>query len=273
VLLGQFRCPPQDPEFRVAGRITNYVVAFPRTAVWIRHEGEASFVADPAVATVFNPYQPYERGCISREGDCSDWLAVSEPIAREIVEVVDPPALERDRPFRIAYAPVSSALYLRQRRLFDRATSGELIEPLEAEEEVVSIVGDTLSSGLQRAAGDVARGSRPRARRLVQDARRLLMATLFENLTLGQLVRELRTSVFHLCRTFRRGTGMTVHEYRRAMRLRIALELAPRYRGNLSALALRCGFYSHSHFSAAFRKSFGVLPSAFTDVACRPEKS
>jgi AraC family transcriptional regulator len=69
-----------------------------------------------------------------------------------------------------------------------------------------------------------------------------------------------RVSVFHLCRTFRAVTGQTIHAYRTQLRLRAALERVE-YASDLSAVALDLGFSSHSHFTAAFRRAFGVTPS------------
>ena len=265
VMLGQFSCAPDDPGFRDAGRIRNYVVAFPRTAVWIQHDGEPSFVADPSVATVYNATQPFERRRIAPEGDRSDWLAVSEPLARELVEALDPTAADFERPLRASSAPVSNALYLRQRRLFD-AAARRALDPLAAEEEVLSIFSATLASAMRRDLREIGnRGSR--SDRLVVATQRLVMESLHDNLTLTQIASELGSSVFHLCRVFRDRTGQSIHEYRRTMRLRAALGLASKYRGNLSELALTLGFYSHSHFTAAFHNAFGVIPSEYADEA------
>lgn len=41
----------------------------------------------------------------------------------------------------------------------------------------------------------------------------------------------------------------------------MALERMPTYGEGLTMLALELGFSSHSHFSAAFRREFGVAPS------------
>ena len=69
-------------------------------------------------------------------------------------------------------------------------------------------------------------------------------------------------SVFHLCRSFRRATGLTLHDYRDEVRLRLALERLEGGERDLSRLALDLGYSSHSHFTAAFRRSFGAPPSS-----------
>ncbi|HEX6941577.1 MAG TPA: hypothetical protein VF128_01550, partial [Gemmatimonadaceae bacterium] len=82
VVAGEFRCPTSYRAFATAGRINHYVVAFPRTSVWIERETLPPFVADPGFATIYNPHQPYQRRPISPDGDLSDWLGVSERLTR-----------------------------------------------------------------------------------------------------------------------------------------------------------------------------------------------
>src|SRR4051812_23671158 len=49
-MIGQFRCPLEHPSFRDSGPASDCIVVFPRSSVWIRHEGSKPFVADPTVA-------------------------------------------------------------------------------------------------------------------------------------------------------------------------------------------------------------------------------
>jgi AraC-like DNA-binding protein len=83
-----------------------------------------------------------------------------------------------------------------------------------------------------------------------------------QRLTLTRIAAALGVSVFHLCRSFRRATGLTLHGYRDEVRLRMALERLEQGEGDLTRLGLELGYSSHSHFTAAFRRSFGRPPSA-----------
>ena len=65
VAIGRFRCEVGHPEFRDTGPIRRSIVVFPRTSVWIRHEGGREFVADPNVVTIYNRGQRYRRRAIS----------------------------------------------------------------------------------------------------------------------------------------------------------------------------------------------------------------
>src|SRR5215471_14004624 len=53
IAIGAFRCPVAYPSFRDTGPIARYIVVFPRTGVWIRHEGSQPFLADPTVVTIY----------------------------------------------------------------------------------------------------------------------------------------------------------------------------------------------------------------------------
>src|SRR5687768_16780441 len=59
VCLGTFRSRPEEPGFRGGQPCSGHTVVFPRRAVWIQHEGGASFVADAARVPLYNRGQVY----------------------------------------------------------------------------------------------------------------------------------------------------------------------------------------------------------------------
>lgn len=61
-----------------------------------------------------------------------------------------------------------------------------------------------------------------------------------------------------MCRTFRRVTGQSVHQFRTAVRV---LSSFDEIRRGSSAIAQRWGFSSHSHYTAVFTRWFGVTPT------------
>ena len=232
-------------------------------AVWIERESAPRFVADPRLATIYNPGAPYLRYAISPEGDLADWLGVSERLARDAVSAFSPADAEHHEPMRHFSAAVSSGTYLFQREFFSRCAAGD-VDGLEAEERALEILVTVLRSAYRygTAHTPAAVPRRGRARRdLAESTKAAMLSRLFENANVCDLARDVQVSPYHLCRSFRAETGMTLHAYRRDIRLRTALGLTEAYRGNLSALALRAGFYSHSHFTTAFRRAFGVAPS------------
>jgi AraC-like DNA-binding protein len=99
-------------------------------------------------------------------------------------------------------------------------------------------------------------------RRLTEDARHQLAARLGERVTLDAVAQACGASPFHLCRVFRAVTGDTLHRHLTRLRLRAALLQLDDRCDDLTGLALSLGFSSHSHFTAAFRREYGVTPSA-----------
>jgi AraC family transcriptional regulator len=250
VAVGAFRCPRTHPLFRDTGPIENDVFVFPRTRVAIAHAGGRRFTADPGVVTLYNRGQLYARTAID-DADRSDWFAVDRALALELVREPGPDG----RPFRQAHAPSSSATYLRQRRLFERLRSGEPLDALAVEEEVLLLLADVLRDAA--AADD--EGDTDAVD--VSERARVELGTRYaEDLSLAGLARAIGVSRSRLCRAFRRATGTTLHAYRDALRLRAALEVLPE-RDDLTALALDLGYASHSHFGARFRRAFGLTPS------------
>ncbi|MEO8031990.1 MAG: AraC family transcriptional regulator [Gemmatimonadota bacterium] len=260
---GAFRCRVDDPRFRDSGPIQGHLVAFPRSPVMIRQSGSATILADTRTATIYNLGRSYERMPLSPDGDRSDWFAVSPETALAIAQEHDP--LPPDRPetaFRFEYATTEGELYFRQRRLFLRLERGAF-DQLEAEEEILRLIGAVI----QRAAGQPphwrelsSRGARAHAE-LVASARTLLATEFTESIDLTTLAQRLGTSPYHLCRVFRRGTGLTLNNYRLDLRLRLAVERLADPRVDLSRLAHDLGFSSHSHFTARLRHWFGAPPS------------
>jgi AraC-like DNA-binding protein len=274
LLLGEFRCGSDHARFVEAGRIRNCVIAFPRQAVWIHREDTAPFVADASVATVYSPGVAYERHRLSPAGGDADWFGLSESMAREIVGALAPAMAEGDQPLPFFRAPVPTALYHAQRRLFESLQSSSL-SAVAVEEQGIFIARAILSSALaaetrsavpansaSSAVNVVSRPPSPAARDLAEHAKALILGRLDSNTSVTDLAAALDVSPFHLCRTFRAVTGFTLHGYRRELRLRHALELVPQRRGHLSSLALELGFHSHAHFTAAYRAAFGAAPTA-----------
>ena len=135
-------------------------------------------------------------------------------------------------------------------------------DALEAEEIGLNMIERIL--GYVRAArgGDEPklRDTREAHRRIVDDTRALIVDQFAEPLTLTEISREVGASPFHLSRVFKRETGWSVHRYLLRVRLMSALD-ALKGGVRLTRVAHDHGFSSHSHFTHAFRRHFGTLPS------------
>jgi len=95
---------------------------------------------------------------------------------------------------------------------------------------------------------------------VVERVKGLLALELGRPAPLEPLARSVSLSVFHLCRLFKTRTGTTLHAYRNRLRLHASLEDVAGSTKELAGIALEFGFSSHSHFSAAFRREFGLSP-------------
>jgi AraC-like DNA-binding protein len=268
-MIGHFRCPVDQAQFRDTGPIARAIVVFPRTSVWIKHEASKPFVADPNVVTIYNRGQRYERGAISPEGDRCDWFAVSDTLAREIVAAFDPIAAESDVIFRFESARSTPALYLHQRRVARAAARGTS-DVLATEEEIIGVVSTVMSLAHQRAPARLGgRAAATRRRRdLVEAAKAELLRTMTINRSVAEIATALDVSPFHLCRVFRAHAGRTMHDYRNEARLRVALDLIASKCADrsLSSVAYQTGFSSHSHLVSVCHRYLGQTPRAIREL-------
>lgn len=259
-VIGAFRCPRDHPRFVDSGPIQNDIFVFPRSSVKIRHAGGPSFVADQTVASVYNRGQIYDRALVSEEGDRCDWYAVPREAAIDAV-IANGLSPSATGPFPFAYAPVSHQTYLAQRRLFRQAHLGA--PPQELDEAIYALLDDVVGGAAARS------GARPVPARdkegpaIADEIRALISARFDEDWSLTRLQQHLGLSAFRLCRVFRRVTGSSIHGYLLSVRLRASLERTEHRAVDLTSVALDLGFASHSHFTLAFRRSFGVPPSVW----------
>jgi AraC family transcriptional regulator len=147
--------------------------------------------------------------------------------------------------------------HLRFRRAIEKVSlAGE--DGLDLEESCLSL----LAAATEPPAREAIRATPSRHIELVEAAKILILQGLGEPMPLDALSRAVGASPFHLARTFRRLTGLSLHGYRTRMRLLHALDRLETSRGALADLALELGFSSQSHFTDAFRAAFGGPPSA-----------
>jgi DNA-binding response OmpR family regulator len=78
-----------------------------------------------------------------------------------------------------------------------------------------------------------------------------------------KLAKEIGMSRGHLNVKLRALTGFASREFIRSLRLKRAAQLIEQRSGTVSEIAYQVGFSSLSHFSKAFRASFGLLPSKY----------
>jgi AraC-like DNA-binding protein len=260
VSIGAFRCPVDHPLFRDSGPIRQPCFVFPRTSVKIAHDTGAPFLTDTTIATLYNSGQRYQRQSVSPEGDRCDWFGVTDDLIRDVVRSLDADVDDARQPIRHVKAPVSPGLYQRQRQFFIAVRERQIVDPLAIEETTIGLLRDVLVNAYAESDRPARPSPTPARAALVQGARELVARDFAMPLTLSTLSARLGCSPFHLCRVFREATGKTLHGYQTDLRLRAALE-AIEGGARLTDVALEAGFSSHSHFTLAFRRAFGVPPS------------
>lgn len=260
VTVGRWRCPAGHPVFADSGPARAHLFVFPRTSVWIQHDGGRRFVADPATVTFYNRGQRYRRFALSPSGDRGEWFAVAPAVLADVLARRDPAARDRGtRLFAVTHGPSDRRSYLVQRAVYEHVCREEHPDPLFVEETMLSVLDRVtgLAAGRQARRG----APRPAPRDLVERARGVLAQRFAERLSLHALAQTVDCSPFHLARTFRKATGTSLHAHRTDLRLRSALEQLGDPHSDLLELALSLGYSSHSHFTEVFRAAFGTTPS------------
>jgi AraC family transcriptional regulator len=88
-------------------------------------------------------------------------------------------------------------------------------------------------------------------------------AHLDEDVSLAALARQARLSSFHLQRIFSAAAGETPKHLTLRLRLGRAAVMLLTSDDSILDMALSCGFQSHEGFIRAFRRRFGITPSAY----------
>lgn len=248
-----------DPSFSIPAVVSGYRIVFPRTSVLIRTSAARPYVSNPTLVEYYNDGQEYVRGPIDARGDETEWFSVDAGTAREAVALYDPRAAGSLRPFSFASAPTDPRAYSLQRQLF-RAMDMAAVDPLTIEESALAVLHRVVAAayGHRRDPRPYSRADREIAMRAAE----ILSRFKHRRVPLRLVSDSTGISPFHLARVFRRVTGRTLARYH--LELRLFAALGPLFESTvgLDAIAASSGFKSHSHFTEAFRKFFGMTPSA-----------
>lgn len=252
VAMGTFRCAADHPLFADSGPCTHHTFVFPRSSTEIRHDGGSTFVGTPNTVSLYNQHQRYTRRAISRM-DASDWFVIADDVMRDAIADFD------ERPFKRAFAPIETETYTLQRRLFT-AVAGGHFDRAEVDEIALRVFDRVLDAARMPVRRDAMRDA-------IEATKRAIAAAPSRNISLRTLAHATESSPFHLCRAFRRLTGMTITAFRHSLRVRLALDRLRDRSADLTELALDLGYASHSHFTAVFHRHTGLTPSQFRATA------
>jgi AraC-like DNA-binding protein len=257
VTIVDFDCPPGDAAWRWTNAIGSPVpiVVFPSCTVGVRRGGRY-ILATPNLAMLYNPMQEFERELRDPVGDRCVYFRLHPPALDELERLT---TLLANRRLSATHAPTPRGAFLAQHLLARSLREGGA-DPLAVEEQAAHVIAAVLAD--RPSVRGRRRATRAAHVELAEAAKELIVASIAETRTLDELAATLGVSPFHLARVFRAETGFSIHQWRKQLRLRTALERLREGASSLTSLAFELGFASHSHFTDAFRAEFGCAPSA-----------
>ena len=266
VLIADVRCRPMQAMRGAEEWAGAPSIAFIRSGVFVKHVGEREVLADPSHIVFFNPDEHYHVSHPAGGGDdCTAFTFPHDLVRRALADAGGESWGGKGGVFPVLHAlddPRAAFVHQGLRRL--AGDSGA--DPLELEELSLGLLRMVLVA-LHRSGACPDGPRRPHTlrthRRLADDTRMFLASRFAEPVTLSEIGREVACSPYHLARLFRREVGLPLHRYLNRLRLRAALERLTDGGARLIDIALDLGFSSHGHFTDAFRREFGLPPSAF----------
>jgi AraC family transcriptional regulator len=234
-------------------------LVFTYRGTYIRHVGHEQSVAEANQVLFFNASEAYQVSHPVSGGDASLSVVVNPALLLEIApaSVLDSTSEPSFRTPRLRIDARAQALVAMLRYSLREG----IAEPLEAESLALTLIQRSLGPRTTRsAAGSFGN------QRLVDRIKLLLASDLSRRWTLSDIAAEVSGSPIYLTQVFQQIEGMPLYRYQLRLRLARSLDLLDQYE-DLTALALEVGFSSHSHFTAAFRRTYGRSPSAFKRAA------
>jgi len=235
-------------------------IVFAESGVFMKHLGRHhAVIADRGHAVFFTANRPYRVSHPMPGGDDCLVLELASSALADALRTIDPASADRsEAPFRRPSVPLPPPVVARRRLLHHRMVRG-VASPLEVEEEAVALLRASV-----RATVEDRPLSHPRATRrsgIAEAAQLIIAAEATARWTLRTLAHRIGCSPFHLAHVFRDTVGVSIHQYQLLVRLGAALDALLDSDRGLGAIAVDAGFTHHSHFSAAFRRAFGITPS------------
>jgi AraC-like DNA-binding protein len=258
-----WRCPGHDTSGEELSREYQVIVA--RRGAFVRTtEGRSTF-ADAASACFWNPAESYRvRHPVAGGDDCSVFTLPAEG-ALELLREYHPRSLDATMPrFPTPRAPLDGPSYLAH-RLAMHASSATGTLPMLVEELGIEFLHRAVAAACAPLGREDRRRREARNRSAATYAarvREVIAARYRQPLSLAELSRAVHCSPYHLSRIVTAVEGVPIHRLLLRLRLRDALERLLDSDDAIATIALECGFASHSHFTDAFRREFGVTPRA-----------
>jgi AraC family transcriptional regulator len=234
-------------------------LVFPYRGVYVHHVGRAETVAEANQVIILNEDEPYRVSHPFEGGDACLSVAISPAVLLELTP--EHYLLTKDRAAfarsRLRIDTDTQALAARLRHGLWRG----YMDRIEAESLTLALMRRALGERTSHASG----GSYGR-QKLVDRAKLVLASDLGRRWTLADIAALVGISPVYLTQLFQQVEGMPLYRYQLQLRLARALDRLGK-RVDLTELALDLGFSSYSHFSSAFKQSYGQTPLQFQRAA------
>jgi AraC-like DNA-binding protein len=214
----------------------------PRRGVFRYASRTGAAVADANTALLFHPDEPY---CITHPTDDGDDCIALRFDRETVTDALGARGLSAQ--VWLLDARRQRAL---QRHARKAVAAGDELERAEWALAALSAVACDQPAAARR---DAAR---------IDTVRERIAANAAAPSSLQTLARDVGLSPYYLARRFRARTGTSMHQYRLALRLALAHGMLQAGADDVTHVALECGFSSHAHFGAAFRRAYGYTPRA-----------
>jgi len=242
---------------------TEHQISIPLSGVNVRHIAGETYTVTPSHITLSNRGEEYRVSHPYGSGETQLNIVLQEALLLELLHTNAPDTENHaERPFVDRQLPITSKLHLAVHMLM-AATKSVAHQPLELEEATLSLIAHLLS-GRNKYANTLTLSKKDLE--LAQQAQAMLASCYAEAITLRDIALQLNTSIYHLCRVFKRTTNTTLWSQVQQLRTRAALNQLANGASDLTALGLSLGYSHHSHFTSAFRREVGLTPSAARQV-------
>ena len=255
-------CRPVDQNCSEVEQTDADVVVMPLRGAFVKHiVSGKKLLAEPSQALFFAAGRAYR---VSHEVALHD-DSLALQFSADVLQQVLANTIAADSFYAIESNSLLTARAIAARNLLSWRLKHQLAAPMEVEETSLNLI----SSALINAGGGKKRPEHKRSRRSIQveAARIALIQNPEQRWTLSDLSQKVDCSPYHLTRLFRKEIGIPLHQYQLRMRIAKSLDALLDTNDDLTNIALDTGFYSHSHFTSAFRQTLGISPTEFRKSA------
>jgi len=249
----------------------SFHITFYRRSMRVRIGTHDPIVVTPNEVTFHRPGETCVREVLTEDGGEYQWIAVEPKYLSSTCY-----SILADGTLPIC-APLRPNRFFAQRMLFtafSNPTNAATSRALERAicDFVQNIFIDAVAHQRERSLEN--RSQRPtcirRRLQIAEDTKLLLAREFLSDISFRTVADSVHCSQSHLGRAFYCATGLLPGDYRRELRLRKGLFLMEDTRSDIGDIAIHVGFSSHSHFTAAFHRSFGSTPTDFVRWRARP---